>query len=258
MKNRMVCLVLAFGCCTAGADELSDGIKAWEQQDYAQAHRIFGKLAAAGNPEAQRQLGEMIGFGEGAKEDLATARSLLERSRAAGNKEAAASLALVERRAGHKADIQRYLASDDASEYLALDKYNCVKPEIPAVSDTKAKIATVHQQFGDWYACYGRFVKGLQAGAPPQLASIMNTAELGQVQVRVSGTLSRLAADGKAQAETIAMAERDWVLATDKNVRASDAIAKQMVQFEKSAAFNRLSVSEDRRSFSPSTPAVRK
>lgn len=255
MKNRMACLVLAFGCCTAGADELSDGIKAWEQQDYAQAHKIFNKLAIAGNAEAQRQLGEMIGFGEGTPEDLAAARSWLERSRAAGNKDAAESLALVERRASHKADIQHYLSTYDASD-LALASYGCVKPAIPESSETKKEIATVHQQIANWYACYGRFVKGLQAGVPAQAASIMNTSELAQIQARMSGTLTSLAGAGRAQAEAVAIAETDWVLATDKKVKAIDAIAKQLVDQEKSQVFRNLSVIEDRRSFAQAAPAA--
>jgi TPR repeat protein len=49
---------------TVLADELADGIRAWERQDYRQAHAIFSKLAAAGNPEAQRQLGEMVSVTE--------------------------------------------------------------------------------------------------------------------------------------------------------------------------------------------------
>ncbi len=253
----MACLVLAFGCCTAGADEFSDGIKAWEQQDYARAHRIFNKLAAAGNAEAQRQLGEMIGFGDGVPEDLATARNWLERSRAAGNKDAAESLALVERRASHKADIQRYLTSYDASD-LALANYGCVKPDIPEASDTKKKIATVHQQIADWYACYGRFVKGLQAAVPAQTASIMNVAELARARTRLEPVLARLADEGRAQSEAMAMAERDWVVATEKKVKANDRIAKQLVAFNKNAAFNRLSVVEDRRSFASGAPSIGK
>lgn len=253
MKNRLACLVLAFGCCTAGADELLNGITAWEQQDYAQAHWIFNKLAVTGNPEAQRQLGEMIGFGEGVPEDLVTARRWLERSIDAGNKDAAASLELVERRSSHKAAIQRYLTSYDGSE-LALDKYNCVQPVIPASSETRKTIAKVSQQFGGWYECYGRFVKGLQAAAPAELTPVMNTVELAQAQSRMIGTLSRVAAEGRVQAEAIQMAERDWILATEKKARANDTVAKQMVEFERIAAFQRLVVVESRPSFASSTP----
>jgi TPR repeat protein len=141
-------MVLEFGCGIASADELSDGIKAWERQDYAQAQQIFSKLAKAGNAEAQRQLGEMIGFGEGVPET--------------------------------------------------------------------------------WPA---------------------------QAQSRMSGPLTRLAAEGRAEAEAMALAERNWVGATEKKVVANNAIAQQMVEHEKMAAFSNLSVREDRRSFAPPAPS---
>jgi len=248
MKKHLAFVILVFGCGIAGADELADGINAWERQDYAQAQQIFSKLAHAGNAEAQRQLGEMYGFGEGVPENLATARMWLERARTAGNRDAAESLALVERRASHKSDIRHYLTSYDGAD-LALARYNCVKPAIPEASDTKKKIATVHEQIGGWYECYGRFVKGLQAAMPTQTASIMNTAELAQAQARMSTVLDRLAAEGRGEAEAMAQAERHWVLATEKKVVAANAIANLMVENEKANAFRHLSVVEDRRSF---------
>jgi TPR repeat protein len=235
MNKRIAVLVLALGCGMASADELSDGIKAWEQQDYVQAHRIFNKLAAAGNAEAQRQLGEMIGFGEGVPEDLAGARSWLERSRAAGNKDAAASLALVERRASHKAEVQRYLSAYDGSE-LALSNYHCAKPTLPEVSTTKKAIAAGHAQVSNWYECYGRFAKNLSAalaapsgGIPVQTAEIMNTAELARARVRTGEVLAHVAAEGKAEADAIAAAERNWLAVTEQTVKANDEMARQIV-----------------------------
>lgn len=254
MKKGIVLLAAALSCGIAGADELSDGIKAWEQQDYVQAHRIFDRLANAGNTEAQRQLGEMIGFGEGVPENLGVARSWLERARAAGNKDAAESLALVERRASHKADIQRYLSAFDGAG-LALASYGCAQPAIPESSGTKPGIVAVHGQIDAFYECYGRFVKGLQAALPPQTASLMNTAELAQAQAHMRGTLTRLAAEGRAQADAVALAEGRWVAATEKRVTAYDTIARQMTDLEKAHVFQNLAMRESKGSLATPAPA---
>jgi hypothetical protein len=236
MKTRIACLILALGCCTAGADELSDGIKAWERQDYAQAQRIFAKLAAAGNPEAQRQLGEMSGFGEGVPEDLAGARRWMERARAGGSKDAAASLALVERRAAGKADIGRILAYDGAG--LALARYACVAPAIPAASASKEDIDAVHRRVADWYACYGRFAHALAAAPagnaiPPATAEIMNTAELARARTRMDSVFARLAAEGKSEADAVVAAEAAWIGASERQLRGAGEMTAALVAMKR-------------------------
>lgn len=233
MKKVVATMVLAACCGAAGAQEISDGVKAWERQDYARAHDIFTRLALAGNTEAQRQLGEMIGFGEGAPEDVAEARGWLERSRAGGNGHAAESLALVERRAAGKAEIQRYVSSYDGTG-LALLAYQCGNPDIPESSKTRKEIERVHARIGDWYACYGRFTQTLAAAAsnaiPKQTAQIMNTAELARARGRVAGVVARIGADGKGEAGKVEAAERRWIASTEREVAALDQMSRMVIE----------------------------
>lgn len=233
MKKVVATMVLAACCGAAGAQEISDGVKAWERQDYARAHGIFTRLALAGNTEAQRQLGEMIGFGEGAPEDVAEARGWLERSRAGGNRHASESLALVERRAAGKAEIRRHVSSYDGTG-LALLAYQCGTPAIPESSKTKREIEDVHARIGDWYACYGRFTQTLAAAAsnaiPKPVAEIMNTAELAGAQARANSALSRIGADGKREAEQVAAAESKWVAATERKVAALEQMSRMAIE----------------------------
>lgn len=230
MKKLLGCILLV-ACASASADELADGIKAWESKDYAQAHRIFSKLAAAGNPEAQRQLGEMYGFGDGVPEDLAAARRWLEQARAGGSKDAAASLATVEQRASHKADIARYVAYDGSD--VALGHFGCVKPAIPEFSATKKEITEVNGAIANYYACYGRFARNLNdslppgKAIPPETAKLMNAAEFEQAKVALDKQYVRVAGDAKAELATVTAAEQSWLASTEKHAQAAAQAAAQ-------------------------------
>jgi uncharacterized protein len=205
---------------TVLADELADGMKAWERQDYQQAHAIFSKLAAAGNPEAQRQLGEMIGFGDGVPEDLAKAEEWLTRAQANGSKEAAASLQTLHQRAARKADIAFYVSKYDGAE-LGLGRYGCVKPHFPIYSETKADIRKTAAAMSAWQACYQRFVAGLGAALPPgkaipeDVANIMSVTEFAAAKARMEQVYTALAADAKQQATSLVAANDTWVKETE-------------------------------------------
>ncbi len=233
MKRYQVAIVLALACAVARADQLQDGLKAWEAKDFATAHKIFSTLAAAGDSEAQRQLGEMTGFGEGSPEDLAQARRWLELSRAHGNKDAAASLALVEQRAAHKADIARYTTQYDGAE-LSLARFDCGTLDIPAISRTKSKIIEVNGQIAQWYECYGKFAKNLNAqfpvgkAIPQDIAQLMNGAEFEQARARMDKAYASVAADGKRAADQVGAAEGKWIEASQQESRAALADYKYL------------------------------
>jgi len=133
MKKLIMAAALAAAAGAALADDLADGIKAWEAQDFAKAHQLLGKAAAAGNPEAQLMVGEMYGFGEGVPEDAATAESWIRKAQAGGHKDAAESLNTLKQRGAHKQDIAYYISGYKGDE-VRLEKYGCVKPVIPPVS----------------------------------------------------------------------------------------------------------------------------
>ncbi len=235
MKPYQVALALALACTLARAGELEDGLKAWENKDFATAHKIFSKLAAAGDPEAERQLGEMYGFGEGVPEDLGQARRWIEQSRAHGNKEAATSLALVEQRAARKADIARYTTQYDGSD-VALAHFKCGNPEIPESSNTKKKIAEISGKISKWYECYGQFAKNLNAQLPagkaiPQdIAQLMNSAEFDQARMRMDKAYARVGDEGKREAEQIGVAEGKWLEASKQAARAADEDYKRGIE----------------------------
>jgi uncharacterized protein len=213
---------------TVLADELADGIKAWERQDYTQAHAIFSKLAAAGNPEAQRQLGEMYGFGDGVPEDMAKADEWLNKARANGSKDAAASLQAVHQRAARKADIAFYVSKYDGAE-LSLQKHGCVQPSFPKYSETKAEIKKIAAVMSEWQACYQRFAADLAAAMPPgkaipeDVANIMSTSEFAAAKTRMDKAYAAMAADARKQATDLIAANDAWVKETEVYAKSEKA-----------------------------------
>lgn len=217
MHKRIALLAIA-ACLSQAvlADELADGMNAWNNKDFKTAAAVFGKLAAAGNAEAQFQLGEMYGFGEGVAEDPVLAAKWLERAQAGGNKDAAASLLTLRERAGHKGDIawwvERY-----AGEDVRLSAFNCGKPVIPAVSRTRAELKTVSAGVKTWLDCYGRFsaklASVLPAGKaiPENIARLMSTTEFDGARARLDKIYLDAAAAGKSEAAAVVAANDEWI-----------------------------------------------
>ena len=78
MKHTFTATVLAAGLALmlnipaarpAHAGALEDGVAAHARGDYAAAHRLLEPLAQAGDPAAQRTLGEMYRYGQGVHKD---------------------------------------------------------------------------------------------------------------------------------------------------------------------------------------------
>jgi uncharacterized protein YecT (DUF1311 family) len=210
------------------ADELADGLKAMERHDFTQAHAIFSKLAAAGNPEAQRQLGEMYGFGDGVPEDPAKAEEWLKRAQAGGSKDAAASLQAVHQRATRKADIAYYVSKYDGAE-LSLAKHGCVRPNFPERSETKGEMKKISAAMTEWLACYKGFANDLGAAMPAgkaipeDVANLMSASEFAAAQARMNQVYAAMAADAKKQATELIAANDAWVKQTESYVKADNA-----------------------------------
>ncbi|HEY1147075.1 MAG TPA: hypothetical protein VGF27_00790, partial [Pseudoduganella sp.] len=210
---------LAAAAGAALADDLADGIKAWEAQDFAKAHQLLGKAAAAGNPEAQLMVGEMYGFGEGVPEDAAKAESWIRKAQAGGHKDAAESLNTLKQRGAHKQDIAYYISGYKGDE-VRLEKYGCVKPVFPQESRTQNDIKSVKATMDAWNECYERFGKGLTAvqpagkAIPQDVAKVMSLSELQQARAAMDKTYAAIAADGDRQAREVLAAHDKWALNT--------------------------------------------
>jgi TPR repeat protein len=219
MKTLMVAVVLAILAGAAQADDLADGIKAWEAQDFAKAHKLLGKLAEAGNPEAQLMVGEMYGYGEGVAENHAVAESWISKAKAGGHKDAAESLNTLKQRGAHKQDIAYYVSAYKGDD-VKLEKYACVKPVFPQESRTQNDIKAVKATMDAWNACYERFGQGLAAAQPagkaiPQeVAKVMSLAELQQARTAMDKVYGAVAADGHSQAREVLAAHDKWAANT--------------------------------------------
>jgi TPR repeat protein len=229
MKKSMGAVLLLLACASVRADELADGVKAWERRDFATAQTIFGKLASAGNPQAQLLLGEMYGYGEGVPEDLAQAERLLGQARAAGNKDAAESLENVHQRAKRKADIASFA---DAAAPQSLAEFGCVTPAFPEVSKTQLEIKGVTAKANDWRGCYeryGAYLKGLPAGGkalPPDVAKLMNLVELERARTNREQAYARAAAAASEQAAAFGSASDQWYARTKEYSRTMDKVTR--------------------------------
>lgn len=228
MKKKMAATILAIVAGVAQADELADGIKAWEAQDFGTAHHVLGKLAAAGNPEAQLMVGEMIGFGEGVLEDHALAKRWLSRAQAAGHPAAAAAVQTLEQREARRQEIVDVTAGRRAGQ-LTLASYGCVKPVIPPGTQAQSKrdIRAVRDAFDAWNACYQRFGQGLAAKAIPQdLARLMSLSELQQARAAADRADAAIAAESASQAREVVAHYNQWATATQNyNLAAQKGLA---------------------------------
>lgn len=219
MKKQMMGAMLALAMGLAQADEMADGIKAWEAQDFTRAHQILGKLAAAGNPEAQLMVGEMYGFGEGVPEDMAKADEWLNKSKAGGHKDAAESLALMQQRRSRKPEIAYYVSSYKGDE-VRLEKYNCAEPAFPEVSRTQVEIKEVEAKMDGWMTCYQRFQAGLQAvlpagkAIPADVAKVMSLGELKQARETMDKVYAQAGADAQEHGKKLIASHDDWVKRT--------------------------------------------
>jgi TPR repeat protein len=210
---KKACVMLALACLplAALADDLADAVKAWERRDFVTAHREFSRLANAGNPQAQQLLGEMYGFGDGVQEDPALARQWLERSRAAGNKEAEASLQVLQQRAARKAEIARYQAGGHWNG-VSLAANGCVKPVFPAVSTHQDEIRAIGKQVADYSTCYEQFVAALPAlKLPDDVANLMSLSELAAARAADDAALARVITQARDEAAKVIADNDAWV-----------------------------------------------
>jgi hypothetical protein len=233
MKKAILVLSLLIAAAAVRADDLADGLKAWEKKDFQTALQIYTRLAEAGNPEAQFQLGEMIGYGEGRPEDPALSERWLAKAQANGHKEAAASIATMRQRATRKNDIAYYTERYDGAD-VSVASRKCVRPELPPVSRTRAEIKQVGAALDAWTTCYNGFVAGLSAALPagkaipPDVSKLMSSTEFDAARQRMDTRYTAMAADAASQAAAVSAAADAWRSATERQVKEDAAITARL------------------------------
>ncbi len=128
VRIALFCLACVVGG-SAHADELADANLALQQKNYPVAVKLFGKLAAGNNSEAQLRLGEMYWYGEGVAIDRSKADTLFAQAAARGNQDAIAATKLSGQRAARGADIALWTGGYTGAE-LRSGKLACKTPAI--------------------------------------------------------------------------------------------------------------------------------
>jgi TPR repeat protein len=231
----LICLALTLSGA-AHADELSNANQLLVQKKYPEALQLFGKLAKAGNAEAQLRLGEMYWYGEGVALDRAKGDALFAQAAAAGNQEAQAASTLSGKRSARSGDIAYWSAQYDGSD-LKTGKFACKAPVIPAVSIRNSDIKDTTEAINTWSTCHNGFANHVAEALPPGKAIpadvlvLMSEQEVEQAKVHLDKVYSRVLAGAKVEADAI-MAQRDaWNTATAAYVaKTNEAIAERTRQ----------------------------
>lgn len=236
MKKFLIVLALLCGG-VASADELSDAARLLENKDYPKALALYGKLAAAGNAEAQFHLGEMHWYGEAGKIDLAAAQEWFRKAAAGGSREAAAALETMRQRELRRADIAWWTTGYDGSD-LKAGKFNCAAPAVPEKSITNDEIKQVTAAFIAWQKCYDGFVVNMNDALPPgkripaDVAALMNQIEVDQAVARLSTVYAGVAAAARADAAAVVARQSAWKGATEEFVNARNDASKLAYDLE--------------------------
>lgn len=215
-------LLGAFGA--ASADELSDAQRLWENKEFYKSFQIFTKLAESGNVNAQVQLGEMYGFGEGTQEDITKAAYWLQQAVAKGHPEAAESLSLVQERQKHRSDIAYYVNSFDGGNAVYA-KFNCARPQIPARSTTNEEVAEVNSGINAWTECYGRYIVNFrnvitpEKTIRPEILRLMNNDEFNRATLLIGKVYAGMAAETDELARGVEGESIAWKNATEDFAR---------------------------------------
>jgi hypothetical protein len=224
----MLGLCLATVCATALADDLADADKLMAAKDYARALPIYTKLAAGGNAVAQFHLGELYWFGEGTAVDMAKGDELFKKAADAGVADAKLALQWTPQRQAKKSQIDYYVGKYDGAD-VALGKFNCAIPDIPAVSTTAPEIKGVAGGIETWRSCYNRFVQNLNAqlpagkAIPGDLSNLMTDAEFAQSIARMDQAYAAASAEARKLADGITMAQSSWEARTNEYVKTANA-----------------------------------
>ncbi|MFC0252932.1 tetratricopeptide repeat protein [Massilia consociata] len=237
MKTKLFLASLLL-CGSAFAGELEDAHALFAKKDYAQAQKIYTKLANAGNPEAQQALGQMVWYGEAGQVDEAKARELFKKAAAKGNKVAAASLDVMDQRVKRRAEIDYWIKGYDGED-LKSGEFRCVAPRIPAMSKINTDIDRIGNAVTAWQECYNKFVTNLNAAMPltkripADIAKLMNKDETEQSTAYLTQLQSNLTEEAKVSSKLVLADFAAWRAATEAYVAEHNAMVKGLQEAKK-------------------------
>lgn len=230
MKLKIL-LCLLFAMPVAYADELADANALFDKKDYAQALKLYTKLANGGNVEAQQHLGEMYWYGEAGAVDDAQAQAWFLKAAAKGNKASAAALEVMKKRVARKNDIEFWMRKYDGAD-LKDGPYRCPAPRLPALSKDNASIKLTADKVDDWQECYNAFVSNLNASMPltkkipADVAALMKQEETDAARVYLAKVEENLVEEAKVRRRLVLADVAAWRSATEAWVTEHNAIIK--------------------------------
>ncbi|QOY93406.1 sel1 repeat family protein [Massilia sp. UMI-21] len=230
MKTKLFLASLLL-CGAAFAGELEDANALFEKKDYAGAMQRYTKLANAGNPEAQRALGQMYWYGEAGQVDEAKAEALFRKAAAKGNKLAIASLEVMEQRVKRRKDIDYWISGYDGED-LKSGEYRCVAPRIPAMSKINADIDRIGAAVQAWQECYNKYVTHLNdampltARIPADIAKLMNKDEAQRAAAHLTRLQENLSEEAKVSSKLLLADFAAWRSATEAYVAEHNQMVK--------------------------------
>lgn len=230
MKTTLLCLSLLL-CGSVLAGELEDAHALFAKKDYAQALKLYTKLANGGNPEAQQALGQMYLYGEAGQVDEAKAEELFKKSAAKGNKVSIASLELIDTRIKRRADIDYWIKGYDGAD-LKSSEFRCVAPRIPTMSKLNEEIDRVSAAVKSWQECYNKYVGNLNAAMPltkripPDIAKLMTKDETERSTAYLAQLEANLTEEAKVSSKLVLADFAAWRAATETYVNEHNAMIK--------------------------------
>ncbi|MFZ6657302.1 tetratricopeptide repeat protein [Undibacterium sp. TJN19] len=234
MKKILKLMIIMALTGNAYADDMSDANRLYANKDYAKALPLFTKLANAGSADAQTMLGEMYWFGDGVAIDIGTAEQWFAKAANGGNAKARQFNEVIAQRKIHAADIAYYTKNFDGRD-VRLANYNCVQPEFPQVSKTKAEVNKLTEAANSWQACYNRFVTNFNAALPAgttiprEIGGLMNDQEMAQAVELMDARYKQIAEDTREMALNVNKSQTAWRLATE-NYISTEVVAKKLEQ----------------------------
>lgn len=230
MKTKLFIASLLL-CGAAFAGELENANALFEKKDYAGAMKIYAKLAAAGNPDAQQALGQMYFYGEAGQVDEAKAVELFRKAAAKGNKVAVASLELIDQRVKRRADIDYWIKGYDGED-LKSGEFRCAAPRIPAMSKINTDIDRIGAAVKSWQDCYNRYVTRLNEAMPlnkripADIAKLMTKDETERSNAYLTQLEANLTEEAKVSSKLVLADFAAWRTATENYVNEHNAMVK--------------------------------
>ena len=186
MRSRFAFALIALAASGPALADVRAGVAAWARKDYAAAIAEWRGPAAAGDADAQYNLGQAYRRGEGVKKDAGEAESWYRKAAAKGHPQAQAALGLLLFQSGDKTAAMPWFQKAAARG----------EPRAQYVVGTA--LFNADGLAKDWPRAYAMMSRAAAAGLQPA------TLSLGQMETYLSATEKR---QGAALAKTLASAE---------------------------------------------------